>query len=148
VSALDASLVIRVLELLESLRNRLGVALLIVTHDLAVARRIADTVYVMYRGRIVESGPAEEVFRRPAHPYTQGLLAAIPTTEPGRLVPTLKGEPPAAVGRVEGCPFASRCTFVRDRCHIEAPPLLEVAPARSSACHFSADVLASSAPAE
>jgi peptide/nickel transport system ATP-binding protein len=141
VSALDASLVIRVLELLESLRERLGVALLVVTHDLAVARRIAFDVAVMYRGRIVEQGPVGELFSNPAHPYTQGLIAAIPTTEPGRLAPTLAGEPPAATGRLPGCSFASRCAYVRDRCETEAPPLYEVSPTRVSACHFYPEVL-------
>lgn len=141
VSALDASLVIRVLELLESLRSRLGVALLVVTHDLAVARRIADEVAVMYRGRIVEQGLVEDIFRNPAHPYTQGLIAAIPTTEPGRLAPTLAGEPPAAIGRISGCAFSSRCTYARERCETEIPPLYEVTATRTSACHFYREVL-------
>jgi peptide/nickel transport system ATP-binding protein len=143
VSALDASLVIRVLELLESIRDTLHVALLVVTHDLAVARRIGETVVVMYRGRIVEQGPAEVVFDRPAHPYTAGLLAAIPTTEPGRLAPKLEGEPPPATGRVVGCPFSSRCGYVRDRCLVEAPPLYQHPSDRQTACHFYDEVLAS-----
>ena len=121
VSALDASLVVRVLELLESLRQRLGMALLVVTHDLAVARRSAENVAVMYRGRIVESGPSAQVFHRPAHPYTQGLVAAIPTTEPRRLAPKLKGEPPSAVGTIEGCDFHPRCPIARERCEQESP---------------------------
>jgi peptide/nickel transport system ATP-binding protein len=140
VSALDASLVIRVLELLESLRDNLGVALLVVTHDLAVARRISIDVAVMYRGRIVEQGPVDAIFADPAHPYTQGLLAAIPTTEPGHLAPTLAGEPPAATGRTPGCSFASRCPYVRDRCHTEPPPLYDISSKRLSACHFSSEV--------
>ena len=142
VSALDASLVIRVLELLESLRVTLGVALLVVTHDLAVARRIGDEVAVMYRGRIVEQGPAGDVFERPAHPYTKGLLASIPSTEPGHLAPTLVGEPPAPTGRIEGCSFASRCPYVRERCRVEPPPLRSVSTGRLSACHFAEEVLA------
>jgi len=142
VSALDASLVIRVLELLESLQERLGVALLVVTHDLAVARRIADEVVVMYRGRIVEHGHTDQVFGNPAHPYTQGLLAAIPTTEPGRLAPVLEGEPPALTGKLQGCPFASRCRYVRDRCLVEAPPLYAESLDRASACHFYKEVIA------
>ena len=142
VSALDASLVIRVLELLESLRDNLGVALLVVTHDLAVARRISTNVAVMYRGRIVEQGPVDAIFANPAHPYTKGLIAAIPTTEPGRLAPTLAGEPPAATGRTPGCSFASRCPYVRDRCHAEPPPLYDLSNNRLSACHFSSEVIA------
>jgi peptide/nickel transport system ATP-binding protein len=142
VSALDASLVIRVLELLESLRETLGVALLVVTHDLAVARRIADDVAVMYRGRIVEQGPVERVFFEPAHPYTKGLIAAIPTTEAGHLAPTLAGEPPAATGRLPGCSFAARCSYAQPRCQSDPPPLYAVSPERVSSCHYYADVLA------
>ena len=142
VSALDASLVIRVLELLESLRENLGVALLIVTHDLAVARRIATDVAVMYRGRIVEQGPVDEIFANPAHPYTRGLIAAIPTTEPGQLAPTLAGEPPAATGLIPGCSFASRCSYAKDRCLTETPPLYEVSGTRTSACHYYREVIA------
>jgi peptide/nickel transport system ATP-binding protein len=141
VSALDASLVIRVLELLESLKERLGLALLVVTHDLAVARRIATNVAVMYRGRIVEQGPVDEIFDQPAHPYTEGLLAAIPTVEAGRLAPTLSGEPPTATGRITGCAFASRCAYVRDRCHVDSPPLYTVSATRLSACHFHEELL-------
>jgi peptide/nickel transport system ATP-binding protein len=141
VSALDASLVIRVLELLESLRDNLRVALLVVTHDLAVARRISTDVAVMYRGKIVEQGPVDQIFAHPAHPYTKGLIAAIPTTEPGRLAPTLAGEPPTATGRPPGCSFAPRCPYVRDRCRSEAPPLYAISTDRFSACHFSDEVL-------
>ncbi|HMJ32574.1 MAG TPA: ABC transporter ATP-binding protein [Baekduia sp.] len=141
VSALDASLAIRVLDLLEGLRDTLGVALLVVTHDLGVARRIADDVAVMYRGEIVEQGPVEELFTRPAHPYTQGLLAAIPSIEPGRLAPSLAGEPPSPLGDVAGCSFHPRCPYARDACLAQDPPLAEVGPERRSACLFAEDVL-------
>jgi peptide/nickel transport system ATP-binding protein len=141
VSALDASLAIRVLELLEELRRDLGVALLIVTHDLGVARHIADDVAIMYRGEVVEEGPAADVFAHPAHPYTEGLLAAIPSTEPGRLAPKLRGEPASPIGRVQGCPFRSRCPYVQDVCVADAPTLAPVG-AQLSACHFRAEVLA------
>ncbi len=141
VSALDASLAIRVLELLEQLRAELKLALVIVTHDLAVARRIADDVAVMYRGEIVETGPTAEIFARPAHPYTEGLLAAIPTAEPGRLAPVLSGEPVSATGDIVGCAFASRCPRVRERCLVESPRLTSVTGGRESACHFWAELL-------
>lgn len=141
VSALDASLVVRVLGLLESLRQRLGTALLVVSHDLAVARRIADTIAVMYRGRIVEWGPADRLFAHPAHPYTKGLVAALPTTEPKRLAPMLAGEPPSAVGEIPGCDFHPRCPYARDRCAVDRPLLLPVGSDRASACHFSEEVL-------
>ncbi len=140
VSALDASLAIRVLDLLKTLRDDLGVALLMVTHDLGVARHIADDVAIMYRGEIVEQGPAEAVFATPAHPYTEGLLAAIPTTEPGRLSPKLRGEPPSPVGEVQGCSFRSRCPYVQEVCVTSDPPLERI-EAQRSACHFRAEVI-------
>ena len=142
VSALDASLAIRVLDLLHELRQGLGVALLVVTHDLGVARRIADQVAVMYRGEIVEQGPTDTIFATPAHPYTEGLLAAIPSAEPGRLSPKLSGEPPSPIGTVQGCSFRPRCPYAREVCVAEAPPLAEVVADWRSACHFAGEVLA------
>jgi peptide/nickel transport system ATP-binding protein len=146
VSALDASLAIRVLELLQALRHELGVALLIVTHDLGVARRIAVDLAVMYRGEIVEQGLVEAVFIKPAHPYTEGLLAAIPTTEPGRLSPKLAGEPPSPIGLVNGCAFQPRCPYAQARCLVDKPPLRELGGGRRSACHFAEQVGSLSTP--
>lgn len=144
VSALDASLALRVLELLQRLRAELGMALLIVTHDLGVAQHIADEVAVMYRGEIVEQGRVLDVFEHPAHPYTQGLLAAIPTIEPGRLSPQLQGEPPSPVGSVAGCNFRTRCPYAQEICRVHTPPLQSVGEGdRSSACHFGIELLAS-----
>lgn len=140
VSALDASLAIRVLELLQTLRRELGVALMIVTHDLGVARRVAEDLAVMYRGEIVEQGPVEAVFSSPAHPYTEGLLAAIPTTEPGRLSPKLAGEPPSPIGMVEGCAFEPRCPYAQARCTAEKPLLRDLGAGRRAACHFAEEV--------
>ncbi len=136
VSALDASLAVRVLELLQTLRREMGVALMIVTHDLGVARRVAEDLAVMYRGEIVERGSIDTVFDRPAHPYTEGLLAAIPTTQPGRLSPKLAGEPPSPIGLVTGCSFQPRCPYAQPRCLIDKPPLREIGGGRRSACHF------------
>ena len=135
VSALDASLAIRILELLQTLRRNLGVALMIVTYDLGVARRVADDVAVMYRGEIVEQGPVETIFRAPAHPYTEGLLAAIPTTEPGRLSPKLAGEPPSSIGLVTGCAFQPRCRYAEARCAAEKPALRDLGGGHCAACH-------------
>ena len=140
VSALDASLAIRVLDLLTELRERLGVALLVVTHDLGVAHRTADEVAVMYRGEVVEQGTTSQIFGRPSHPYTQGLLAAIPTTEPGRLSPSLAGEPPSPVGEITGCSFQGRCPFAQPLCAREAPPLTALGRNQLSACHFAEQV--------
>jgi peptide/nickel transport system ATP-binding protein len=135
VSALDASLAVRVLTLLESLRDDLGVALLVVTHDLAAARRIAQDVAVMYLGAIVEQAPADVLFDHPQHPYTQGLIAASPTTEAGHLSPTLAGEPPSAIGPRDGCAFAPRCPLVTDLCRQRPPDLRVRADGGTIACH-------------
>jgi peptide/nickel transport system ATP-binding protein len=135
VSALDASLAVRVLTLLESLRDDLGVALLVVTHDLAAARRIADEVAVMYLGAIVEQAPAQALFEHPSHPYTQGLIAASPTTEPGRLSPTLAGEPPSAIGKRKGCAFAPRCPIATAVCSEERPEFKIRGGTTPVACH-------------
>jgi len=116
VSALDASLSLRILEMLAEIRDELKVAILMVTHDLAAARHVADDVLVMYLGRVVEAAPASLLFRDPRHPYTRGLRAASPTREPGRLAPTLQGEPPSAVGEAVGCAFAGRCPDVEPNC--------------------------------
>ncbi|MCU1428046.1 MAG: oligopeptide/dipeptide transporter, ATP-binding protein [Actinomycetia bacterium] len=135
VSALDASLAVRVLTLLESLRDDLGVALLVVTHDLAAARRIADEVAVMYLGAIVEQAPADVLFEHPSHPYTQGLIAASPTTEPGRLSPTLAGEAPSAIGERHGCAFAPRCPVATEVCVEETPEFKVRGAGLPVACH-------------
>ena len=140
VSALDASLAIRILELLQTLRRDFGVALMVVTHDLGVARRVAERIAVMYRGQIVEEGPVEMLFTAPMHPYTEGLLAAIPTTEPGRLAPKLAGEPPSPIGTVQGCAFTPRCPYARPRCTSEAPVLRDLGGVRRSACHFAEEL--------
>ena len=116
VSALDASLSLRILEMLAEIRDELKVAILMVTHDLAAARYVADEVLVMYLGQVVEAASASPLFDDPKHPYTRGLRAASPTREPGRLAPTLQGEPPSPVGESVGCAFASRCPEVEPSC--------------------------------
>ena len=136
VSALDASLSLRILEMLAEIRDELRVAVLMVTHDLAAARHVADDVLVMYLGRVVEAAPASLLFRDPKHPYTRGLRAASPTREPGRLAPTLQGEPPSAIGEAVGCAFAGRCPEMEPSCR-ERTQILEPVgddPGRRVAC--------------
>jgi peptide/nickel transport system ATP-binding protein len=139
VSALDASLAARILRLLDDLRRRLGVALLTVTHDLAVARFIADEVYVMYRGHILEIGPSGTIFDQPKHPYTQGLLGAAPGTKPGQLAPSLRGDPPSPFEHYNGCPFENRCPHAQLKCKAERPPLRILPSGAAVACHFASD---------
>jgi peptide/nickel transport system ATP-binding protein len=147
VSSLDASVRGEILKLLLGLRDDFGIAMLVVTHDLGLAWTIADRVAVMYLGRIVEIGPAEEVLTRPLHPYTQALLQVVP--EAGGLSrPYLTGEPPDPTRIPEGCRFHPRCpelasgaaasAGVEDRCRGEDLGLLELQPGHFAACHLAA----------
>lgn len=135
VSALDLSVQAQILNLLMDLRERRGVAFLFISHNLAVVDCIADTVGVMYRGRIVESGPADEVFQAPLHPYAQALAAAEPDIEKlGRQMPHVRhgtGAPPGEAG----CAFRDRCPLTFERCVSERPELRPVSPGRTVACH-------------
>jgi peptide/nickel transport system ATP-binding protein len=142
VSALDVSVQAQVLNLLQELQGRFGMAYLFVAHDLAVVEHMADRVAVMYAGRIVEAGPTSRVYGRPRHPYTEALLAAVPRVEEGRQTAriVLPGEPANPANLPSGCPFHPRCPYRQDRCQTEVPPLVEVEPGRTSACHF-ADTL-------
>lgn len=142
VSALDVSVRAQVMRLLAELQERTGVAYLLVAHDLALVRHVADRVAVMYLGRIVETAPTEELFRRPLHPYTSALLAAIPVPDPAversRPRAAVRGEAPSAVSRPPGCAFHPRCLRARELCSRAAPPLAPASPgsARAVACHF------------
>lgn len=134
VSMLDASVRSSILNLLSDLRARMGLAILLVTHDLAVARFVADRIVVMYQGRAVEQGPADEVVGHPRHPYTRLLLAA----SSARLRPDEHGRATGAIPS-HGCSFAPRCAFARARCLEEAPALRRVGPSESR-CHFAEEV--------
>ncbi|HEX5716805.1 MAG TPA: oligopeptide/dipeptide ABC transporter ATP-binding protein [Thermoanaerobaculia bacterium] len=125
VTALDVSIRGQILSLLEDLRQRLGLALLLIAHDMAAVERLADRVAVMYLGRIVEVAPRSALFSRPLHPYTVSLLSAVPRPEPGRRRSriVLGGEPPSPLAPPPGCPFHPRCPIARPRCSEETPPL-------------------------
>ncbi len=111
--------------------------LILITHDLGVVADVADKIAVMYAGRIVETAPVRDLYRAPAHPYTRGLLDSIPCLDhKGRELYAIKGLPPNLTAIPPGCPFHPRCPLAQDICRAELPPLAEVAPGRTSACHF------------
>jgi oligopeptide/dipeptide ABC transporter ATP-binding protein len=136
-TALDVTIQAQILELMKDLSRRLGVAMLIITHNLGVVARYADRVNVMYAGKIIERGTAREVYGRPRHPYTLGLLRSVPRLdEPrrARLAP-IEGQPPDLSRLPAGCAFAPRCGFCVERCRREVPPLMPVEPGgHVSAC--------------
>jgi peptide/nickel transport system ATP-binding protein len=132
-TALDLLSQLEVLSLLGRVRKETSSSLVLVSHDLNVVRRIADRVIIMYAGRIVEEGPTAEIFNRPKHPYTQGLLASAgQRTERGRLY-ELPGQPPDLAALPEGCSFRARCPHAFDRC-LEMPPLYPSSPGHSGRC--------------
>ncbi|HEX6201765.1 MAG TPA: ABC transporter ATP-binding protein [Thermoanaerobaculia bacterium] len=137
VSALDVSVRAQVINLLASLGQRLGLAMVFIAHDLALVEHLADRVAVMFLGRIVEEGPREAVFARPLHPYTVALLSAVPVPDPAvhrpRLIP---GELPSALDPPPGCPYHPRCPIARDRCRRDTPPLAGPDPAHRAACWY------------
>ncbi|MFB7865747.1 ABC transporter ATP-binding protein [Streptomyces sp. NPDC056069] len=139
-TALDVTTQAEVIALLGRLRERFGTGLLFVTHDLDLAAAISDRVYVMYAGRIAESGPAVEIFERPRHPYTAALLASTPRMEdPGGRLAAIDGHPPDLRVALTGCAFAARCALATELCDRQAPPPLPAPglPEHLAACHHS-----------
>jgi peptide/nickel transport system ATP-binding protein/oligopeptide transport system ATP-binding protein len=134
-TALDVTIQAQILDLLSDLQQRLGMAILIITHDLGVIAEIADQVLVMYAGRIVESADVNDLFADPQHPYTIGLLGSIPRIDVDRKrLATIEGTVPSPNNQPAGCRFAPRCPFADQRCRQQPPPLRDVAPGHQVAC--------------
>ncbi|MDD7201351.1 MAG: dipeptide ABC transporter ATP-binding protein [Sphaerochaetaceae bacterium] len=137
VSALDVSIQAKIINLLKQLQRELGTAYIFISHDLGVVRHIADTVLVMYLGRVVEQGSCEEVFKHPLHPYTKALLASIPRIDSEGGVPeaVLAGDVPSPANPPSGCLFHTRCPYCQSKCGTESP-VLKGNPDHQCACHF------------
>ena len=135
-TALDVTVQAQVLDLLSELRVKFSLAMLFISHDLAVVSQVSHRIGVMYAGSLVEMGTAPEVFCRPAHPYTRGLLHSVPTlrTERGQPLQTIEGTVPAITGLPPGCAFEPRCSWRIAACSVELPPLVEVAPGHLARC--------------
>ena len=136
-TALDVTIQAQIIELLRAVRGEFGMALALISHDLAVVAGLADRILVMYAGRVVESAAASELFRNPRHPYTAELLKCLPRLSGPRFtrLPTLAGQPPRPGEKLEACAFAPRCPRAADRCRAERPAL-DGPPLSQVACHF------------
>ncbi|MBZ5597378.1 MAG: ABC transporter ATP-binding protein [Acidobacteriia bacterium] len=135
-TALDVTIQAQILELLAELRGKFGLTMLFISHDLAVVSQVADRVAVMYAGSLVEVGSKHDIFHAPAHPYTRGLLNAVPTlrTDRTRALETIEGTVPPLHAVPPGCPFEPRCEFRVPECATTLPPLVEVSPGHSARC--------------
>jgi oligopeptide transport system ATP-binding protein len=140
VSALDVSIQAQVVNLFQELQERLGLSYLFIAHDLAVVRHVSHRIAVMYLGRIVEVAPRNELYKTPLHPYTRGLLAAVPIPSPSaealRPQQVILGEPPSVINPPSGCRFHPRCPMAMKVCAEVDPPLREMGDGRAAACHL------------
>ncbi|MGB6255480.1 MAG: oligopeptide/dipeptide ABC transporter ATP-binding protein, partial [Bradyrhizobium sp.] len=140
-TALDVTIQAQILQLMLDLKRRVGAAVILITHDLGVVAEVAERVMVMYAGRKVEEAPVAELFRFPRHPYTQGLLGAVPKlgsslTGAARRLAEIPGQVPSLKQRITGCAFAGRCPIATDLCREVAPGLEEKSSRHFAACHF------------
>jgi oligopeptide/dipeptide ABC transporter ATP-binding protein len=146
VSALDVSIRAQVLNLMKRLQTDHGLTYVVISHDLAVVKYMADNIGVMYLGKLVELGRAEDIYQRAAHPYTAGLISAIPEPEPAapgsKREAGVAGELPSAINPPSGCRFRTRCPFAQEVCVNEEPELRSFGPGHVAACHFPLQSLA------
>jgi oligopeptide/dipeptide ABC transporter ATP-binding protein len=134
-TALDVTIQAEILALIEDLQQRLGMAVLLITHNLGIVAESTKRVYVMYAGQVVEEAPTGELFEHPAHPYTEGLLAAVPRLdEPKERLAQIPGQVPPATAWPTGCRFHPRCPYAWDKCAAEAPPMLEAGAGHRARC--------------
>jgi oligopeptide/dipeptide ABC transporter ATP-binding protein len=144
VSALDVSVRAQILNLLKDLQEESRLTYLFISHDLGMVEYMADEVVVMYVGKVAETGPTEDLYRHPLHPYTEALLSAVPDPDPATARRTerilLRGEVADPSNVPKGCPFHPRCGYAQERCRVETPALREVAPGRRTACHFAGEL--------
>lgn len=138
VSALDVSVQAQILNLLEDMKERYGLTLLFISHDLAVVKNVSDRVAVMYLGKVCELSSSEQLYENPAHPYTAGLIETIPEIGDGGASKSqaLKGEIPSPFNPPSGCRFRNRCPIAKDKCATDEPVLNELVPGQEVACHY------------
>ena len=138
VAALDVSIQAQILNLLQSLQQEFGLTMMFIAHELSVVRHMSSQLAVMYLGKIVEMGETETIFSSPAHPYTQGLMKAVPRLVPARRhrEAVLKGDVPSPLAVPSGCRFHPRCAMAQEICRTVEPPVKTLGPGHESACHF------------
>jgi oligopeptide/dipeptide ABC transporter ATP-binding protein len=138
-SALDASVQAQILTLLVDLQKKFNLSYMLITHNIAVAKYLSDSIAVMYAGKIVEYGPTLTVIDKPRHPYTIALISSAPVADPWKrnlLQTEIRGEVPSAINPPSGCRFNPRCPYAEKICTVEDPPLEEIGPSHLVACHF------------
>ncbi|MFI9639545.1 ABC transporter ATP-binding protein [Micromonospora sp. NPDC051925] len=141
-TALDVTVQAQIMDLLGELQRERRMGMVLITHDLGVVADVADRIAVMYAGRIVEEADVHDLYAKPGHPYTHGLLNSIPRMdEKGQQLRTIKGLPPNLMNIPPGCPFNPRCPMAQPVCREELPPLLQIGTGRASACHFAEELV-------
>jgi peptide/nickel transport system ATP-binding protein/oligopeptide transport system ATP-binding protein len=139
-TALDVTIQAQIIEIVRDLREKMGTAVIWITHDLGVVAGLADRVLVMYGGQIVEEAVVGDLYENPQHPYTEGLLGSIPRLDQkGLELVNIKGQPPNMYQPPTSCPFAPRCPYVYDKCRAENPPLMQIGGGRKTACWWDLD---------